>query len=183
MLVFLLFPLIGDVRQKQADSDQLQNDFFAFETGIRRIERAVAQIDSVSTTDKGLVEAALPASPDVPNLLVVINSLIIDAGLITENISIQENVAVREQAAQISGRLVEAGLRTQELADQGIGVAEVSFTARGTYESFKAFSEAAEKSLRLFDLATIDFSAVQQSGGSTQFRFDVTMRTYYIFAQ
>lgn len=57
----------------------------------------------------------------------------------------------------------------------------LKFSTRGTYDDFKAFLEDLESSLRIVDLVTLDITPDAGAiGGQPVFRYDLTIRTYWL---
>lgn len=134
---------------------------------ITSTQSVIDQFEALEQSDIARVEAALPKELDLPNLLVLVESLISSSGLIVQDIDVRSTARVAPQAA------------TQEPPSEGREEASIDFSMIGTYESFRSFLEDAERSLRIFDAKSLNFSSPSISQGVGGFRFSVTMNTYF----
>jgi hypothetical protein len=87
--------------------------------------------------------------------------------------------------SEISGIISQSGLASKDLAVSDsvssldhTGAVAITFSVRTTYENFKALMDKFEKSLRLFSISSVSFSAPEKEGDLTQ--YTVRLETYYI---
>jgi len=151
VLFVLVRPKIGEIQALRGEFENKQSDAQTIEQRIQTTKKAIAQFDSVSGSDIGMVESALPDESDLPNLFILTHNLISSSGLIGEDIEIKEE-------------------------DGGFGI---SVALHGSYGSFKQFLLEVEKSLRIFDVESIVFSSVgTKSPGMDILTFKVRMKTW-----
>lgn len=134
-----IWPEVGVVQDMRARVGSRQAEVRVIEQRFYATAEAVSQYEKLSAEDIEMVGLALPEEADLPNLYILLQSLISSAGLIGEGIQVNE----------------------------GIGSLGISFTLHGTYESFRAFLIEAERSLRIFDVETITFSSERSSDNIT----------------
>lgn len=147
----LLWPKIGEIQGVRGEVSDKSADGAIIKERVETTRKAISQFQGLSDSDINMVESALPNDVDLPNLFVLIQSLISSAGLIGEDIRVGEDS----------------------------GGVSISFTLRGGYESLKAFLSEAEKSLRIFDLESITFTSSGARGGDeNSFIFGLKMKTY-----
>ena len=60
------------------------------------------------------------------------------------------------------------------------GAYDISFSVKTTYPKFKEFMRYYEKSMRLFTLQNVSFTAPTKSDSSDLINFQVKLRTYYL---
>jgi len=58
----------------------------------------------------------------------------------------------------------------------------LKFATHGTYADFKGFMEELERSLRIVDLASLSLQEADnnQAGQEPRYRYDITIRTYWL---
>lgn len=147
----LLWPKISEIQKLHGELSNKRTDALIISERIETTRKAISQFEGLSAGDMEVIESALPDDADLPNLFVLIESLVASAGLIGENIEVDESLT-------------------------SLGV---SLTLRGEYGALKAFLREIEKSLRIFDLESITFSAPDNLRGSEGgFVFGIKMKTY-----
>ena len=151
VLFTLVWPKIGEIQELHSEFKNKQSDVRIISQRVQTTSEAIAQFDSISDSDIDMVESALPDEADLPNLFILTHNLISSSGLIGENIEIKKR-------------------------RDGIGI---NVTLRGSYGSFKQFLLEVEKSLRIFDVESIDFSSSAiKSSGLDILTFKVKMQTW-----
>ena len=184
VLFFLLvMPKVREVRELASTKTRLQGEVETVREKIVSTKNTIAKFTAIEQGDITRIEAALPKEIDLPNLLVLVESLISSSGLITQDIDVLASKPIVRRAAaqttsQSAGGISPRFLSAPTEEDRGHAVATIAFSMLGTYESFKAFLQDAERSLRIFDVETISFSS-PASGQSAVFSFSMKMKTYY----
>ena len=148
-LVVLVWPKAREVGVLRGEILGSRQDALLVEQKFETTKKAILEFNNLSREDLNAIESALPADADLPNLFILMQSLIASSGLVGEDIKVVER-------------------------DDGL---DIGFTLLGSYESFKQFLSEAEKSLRIFDVQTIIFSADTRETQDT-FKFLVTMKTW-----
>jgi Tfp pilus assembly protein PilO len=149
VLVVLVWPKAREIGVLRGEILGGREDALLIEQKFETTKKAILEFNNLSREDLAIIESALPADADLPNLFVLMQSLIASSGLVGEDIKVVER-------------------------DDGL---DIGFTLLGSYESFKQFLSEAEKSLRIFDVQTIIFSADTRETQDT-FKFLVTMKTW-----
>jgi len=150
LLVMPKFTELGDFKDKVAKQE---DNLKIVNEKFEATKAAIAKFQVMTSKDRELIDLALPDEEDSPDLYVLVDSLVYSAGLITENIKIE----VRE-----------------------INDIDITISAIGSYGSLKAFILGAQKSLRIFDIESINISSEDKRGAeSSNFKFEINMKTYY----
>jgi len=187
VLVFVLvlpeFKELGSLRDRllkqKEETAQIRNKF-------ETTRQAIIQFERLIPKDIERVNLSLPDKMDLPDLLVLVDSLIAQAGLIGEDINISFPSVKEGKPAiflpQTAGVITPKFIKQEEFS--GRGEANINLSVIGSYESFKAFLEQLEKSLRIFDVQSVSFSTPQTAERiAGAFRFGVSMKTYYNIVQ
>lgn len=184
LFFLLIMPQFREVRDLRSTKTRLQGEVETVREKITSTKKAIAKFEALKQEDIARIEAALPKEIDLPNLLVLVESLISSSGLITEDINVQESKPIVVRATEQATSQGAGGISPRFLSgltgeDRGHRAATIIFSLLGTYESFKGFLQVTERSLRIFDVETISFSSPTGGEGSGVFRFSVKMNTYY----
>lgn len=180
----LVAPQFGEVRDLGGTKARLQEELATTQGKITSTKKAIGRFMALEEEDIARIEAGLPEEVDVPNLLVLVESLIFSSGLITQDIDVRvPEPVVRRPSPQAAsarpGSIAPRFLNQAPEEDRGYKEVAISFAMLGTYESFKGFLQAAEQSLRIFDVETISFFSAASGEASGVIRFSMKMNTYY----
>lgn len=149
--------------QTQTQANYLEGHF----ADLRRLSE---QLSRVNREQLARFTTVLPAEPDVPGLLVQIAEIAKQSGLLVNSIQFSN---VEASAAQPGGGSDEAVLPEQRPMAELETVAINLSVSRGNYAKLKQFLTNLESSLRLIDVATVNFS------GSDETTFSIAMQAYY----
>ncbi len=151
LLVPKIRPLLaGGEYDFSATQTQLTDD----EAYIRRTEETVASFGKIEVEKRDRVTAIIPLDPDIPGLLVQIDDI------------------ARNNKMALSA--IDTAVDEKNVTQQGRKTIRVSLSVTGgDYEQFKLFLGDLERSLRLFDVTTMTFSAEGTVYG-------LVLKTYYI---
>jgi len=142
----------------------------------------VAKFQALAKKEKERVSAALPQSAALPDLYVLVDSLVTSSGLVSEDISISiEEPAKTKQISNLQQGSAVVPTLLKPASDEGLSRAMISVSILGEYEAFKGFLQSLERSLRIFDIQSIDFASPRRlkGGGFEPFRFSITVKTYF----
>ena len=184
LFFLLVMPQFREVRDLKVANTRLRGEVESVREKITSTKKAIAKFKAIEQEDIARIEAALPKEIDLPNLLVLVESLISSSGLITQDIDVLASKPIVVRAAAQTTSQGARGISPRFLSkateeDRGHRAATIVFSMLGTYESFKGFLADAERSLRIFDVETISFSSPASGEGSGIFRFSMKMKTYY----
>jgi hypothetical protein len=115
-----------------------------------------AQYANVSDDQKQKMSVMVPDSVDKIRLLDEVSGIAAQAGLTFENLAYSEGT----------------------VAPSGLGSAGISFTVKTTYPKFKELMDDFEKSLRLYSIQSVSFSAPGKEGDPTSYQVKLT--TFYM---
>lgn len=115
----------------------------------------VTAYQKISEQEKTAMKIMLPESVDKIRLLHELNTISVTTGIPLKDLMTSEN------QAQADGK----------------GVVNLSFTTKTTYARFKELMSVIEKSMRLYSVKSVSFSAPDEGDLIT---FNVTLETYYL---
>lgn len=127
-----------------------------------RYDTLNSDVNSISAADQAKLEALLPSSVDTVDLLVKINGIAKGSAMTLSDVKI-----TTEQArSNNSGNNTIAGL----------GTVTFNFNINGSYGALRQFLFNIEKSLRLVDITSINFNAVERE----PYQYAIELKTYWI---
>lgn len=145
-------------------------------------EAALAEFRGIREQDMDLIDKAVPQELDLPNILVLTQSLSSSAGLIIEDISVE--VQEEKDSLLVYGLQAQPGAITpgviKDPRQENIRTAVISLDVGGGYQSFKAFLGVLEKSLRISDVQSIAFFVKEEKEGFQEIRFSLVINTYFL---
>jgi hypothetical protein len=115
-----------------------------------------AQYSKISVDDKAKMAIMVPESIDKVRLLSEVSNLVESTGLTASDIGVTDGNS----------------------ALPGRGVMNVSFTVKTNYPKFKELMDDVEKSMRLYSIQNVTFSAPAKEGDLTSYQ--VQLQTYYL---
>lgn len=183
VLVFVLvLPQLEGIMSLTSKLSKNQKEAQDVKSKFETTRRAISQFQSLKDADIAVVESAFPSKVDLPDLLVLTDSLISRAGLLGENIAISVSedgpAKPNPQISVAAGAIAPRFISPAEVS--GRGEVNINFSVVGNYESFKVFLGTLEKSLRIFDVQSISFATPPESEKiAGAFRFGVSMKTYF----
>ena len=150
LLVMPKFTELGDFRDRVVKQEE---NLKIVNEKFEATKAAIAKFEVMTNHDRELIDLALPDEEDSPDLYVLVDSLIYSAGLITEDIKI-------------------------EVGD--INDIDITISAIGSYGSLKAFILGAQRSLRIFDIESINISSDEKKEAeANNLNFEISMKTYF----
>ena len=114
----------------------------------------------LSPSKKELVDLAIPFSSDKTNLINVLNNLAKDNGLVVNSISTE----------------LESAKLQKVKSDSTLAYISTTLDLEGSYDSFKEFIRNIEKSLRIFDIESIEIKSLPEKDLVS---FTVIGKAYY----
>jgi len=150
---FLVKPQFSEVGELSDRKLRQEDNLRIVKEKLATTKTAILQFKEIATRDIELIDLALPTEEDSPDLFFLVDSIASSAGLAVGNIEVA----------------------AEEVSDISIIV-----TASGSYESLKGFVLGAQKSLRIFDVSSIDLSiADTNEAGFTSLDFEIMMKTHF----
>ncbi|MCB9808959.1 type 4a pilus biogenesis protein PilO [Candidatus Nomurabacteria bacterium] len=135
-------------------------------------EQLLARYNAFTQADLANLETMLPSHVDNVKLVSIdIEQLASEHGLILKDVSVEEAQDAVADPAQVSNPL---------------GTILIDFSTLGSYDAFIDFLDALEKSLRIIDIQSVDFSQQPRRDreGNVEvpdyYEFQVTMATYWL---
>lgn len=160
---------IGNVQSEVERYDTAINDAKSL---IDQRDALLDRLNALPQADRDRLLKVLPDSVDNVRLALDIDAIASSLGVSLSQI----DVAVSQDQAQSTDSsargLGDTLSPTTEVYDQ----VDISFTVEATYEDFKAFIVALEKSLRLVEITEISFTRTE----GDLYTFDVTLTTFWL---
>lgn len=122
--------------------------------------------NNIDTTDLARLTTLLPDSVDNVVLILDLNALAARSGLLLSNIDVMKNDA---KSANSAGALPATGVSP-------VGSIDLSLSAVGTYNAFRAFLTGVEKSARLLDIRDL----VVKGSDTGSYVYKMTLRIYWL---
>ncbi len=118
-----------------------------------------------------VVSIALPADEDVAGAFQQIYTIAAASGISIQQFSVNTSVGL-SSADEGNNKKKDAQ------AVRSVGTAQINLYLSGTYESFKAFVEAAERNMRIMDITNLKIQPAGRTSGNI-FLFNLTINTYF----
>jgi hypothetical protein len=118
-------------------------------------EQLQSQYSRISDDQKSIMRVMVPDSIDKVRLLSEVSNILLQSGFSPRELSYSDG-------STVGGR----------------GSASLSFSVRTTYPKFKELMDTFEKSMRLFSIQNVTFSASQKESDPTSYQ--VKLETYFI---
>ncbi|OGF61944.1 hypothetical protein A2926_00490 [Candidatus Giovannonibacteria bacterium RIFCSPLOWO2_01_FULL_44_40] len=132
-------------------------------------DEIMATYNSIPGSKLDRLNNFLPQKPDSGSVLVMLENLTRDRGMRLRRV---EFAKTEPQPQTTPGQTAAKIVRPEETKFSAISYA---FTVSASYEAFRSFVAALEKSLRVVDVTDISFSG----GQSNLFEFTLKARSYY----
>ena len=162
---FLVWPQYVALNKSKSDLVVKQGAVADRKTAMSRVKGLITDLEkkrqSLSAMDEGL-----PASPDLPSLLVNIEYLASQSGMALENLQI---------AGSSTGPSNPSGQSKKQ--DSSTGIITIDLTVNGQYPQLQALILNIERNLRLLDIKSINFA--QPSGETGTRSYALQFMTYY----
>jgi len=183
-LFTFVFPKFESTKTLRDKIFQRRNDTKTAEAKLETTRKTIIKFESISEQDKYLVDLALPREVDLPDIYVLVQSIIAKSGFIERDISVSLSgggEGIYETAGQDSGGRGSRRGVVYIQQDEGKPTAiNISFSVLGGYEAFKALLAEIEKSLRIFEIQTMGLSYTTSGDKEFEgFTFNISMQTHY----
>lgn len=138
----------------------------------------IEAINRISKDDLDRIDQSMPQGQQAASLLVYFESLAGKNGLALKSIDLSEKVQSAAAAGSGSSQPKPGGAVVPAPQTSLSSIKDFPLTMHliGTYDSFKGFLRALEKSSRIIDVKTVVFAS---SGVGGVFNFTVQAKTYY----
>ena len=131
---------------------------------LEKVSSLLARYQSIPKLGE-VVSVALPPDEDVAGAFQQLYTIAAASGITIQQFSVNTGIGL-------------SSTKGDAPAVRSVGTAQINLFLNGTYESFKAFVEAAERNMRIMDISNVKVQPVNRSGGNT-FLFNLTIHTYY----
>ncbi|GEM_PF-4989934 len=135
------------------------------------------KIKSVSKADLERVELALPKGSGMEGLIRVIDYYGVQNGVLVKSIALAEQEG--ERAAQPGADLSvpRPGGAPEAAVDKSRKEMAIMLEGAGSYDNMKRFLDALEKNIRIIDVESVTFPAMQSPAETI--KFSIKAKTYY----
>ncbi|MDX1535587.1 MAG: GspMb/PilO family protein [Candidatus Spechtbacterales bacterium] len=130
------------------------------------IENSSDFLDSLTSSERHLLDLALPGEPDRINLANVIYRMISEHGLIANRVSVE----------------LESSSRASASDDSGVSEVSIIMGVDGSYEALKSFLVAMEENMRITDVGSVIIESDDQPEDRRPpvYSFDIQGKAYYL---
>ena len=160
----------GSVAAARTEVNRLDSALEAADAFAARSEELDRERLALPADKLARLEALIPDNVNNIQLILDLDELANRTGVRLSNF----NVGTSEEGEE-SGTGDEGGSLALNSSD-AIDSIQITVTAEGSYAAFRAFLEAAEKSLRLLDVVTVNVD----SATSGVYKYDMTFRIYWL---
>lgn len=157
------------VQPQWRDIGALQKQRESFETTLARFREfrkirddLLSKYNAISKEDAARLRRMLPATTEGGSIIVQLENMSRQHGLLLKRVN------VAEKKPQ-TGTVIQVGTKPYE-------VVPIDFSVSGPYESFRAFLEELETSLRLIDVSAVSFVAGQENS----YEFTLQAQAYWL---
>jgi Tfp pilus assembly protein PilO len=182
VLFLLIMPKVTQIQNIREGILIQQDNIEILDLRLENFEKQTLKFNSVSDDDLAVLDKLLPYEVDLPNLLVVMDSLITRSGLATEDIvvstTIEEgNVAFNDTSVPSK----EVARKKEDQIKEALRSTSLNVFVKGSYDSFKEFLKKTEKILRLSEVEKIRLSspAVKENEFEGS-EFSVTVKSHFV---
>ncbi len=161
---FLVKPGISQIKDLRLEANSKKEELTNIQEFLAKFEVLKKQYEGGEAKLKK-AEQVLPQKPDIPGILVQLETLASENGLLLEDINYSLPVIGQAGTAKEAFRKVAIDL---EIA--------------GSYKSFKGFLVSVQNNLRIMDISDINLSAqIKETEGGTiiSYTYNLTMNVYY----
>ncbi len=134
-------------------------------------QKLLAQYNAFNPNDITRLQTMLPDQVNNIGLILDLNNIATSYGMALENV----DVSTPNTSTSQSGTVGAVGPDSQKYASLTL-----HFATYGSYDEFRSFLTALEQSLRIVDLQTLTITPQTASGGVAQYRYDMTLETYWL---
>lgn len=156
---WILWPLYGDITAALLSREQNQNNLAQRKKLTENLERLISQYNERGG-DIASLNKAIPSGQNIPELLVNLEAIASENGLIFGSVN----------------------FKTKDFKASGIKTLITEIKVKGSYPAFLNYLKALEKSLRIFDAASVSFAGVgpgQVGAKLDNLEFNLIVNTYY----
>ncbi|OHB19746.1 MAG: hypothetical protein A2854_03785 [Parcubacteria group bacterium RIFCSPHIGHO2_01_FULL_56_18] len=174
LFFFYTKPAYDGVRDVQTKIDQYDQALNKAAELQKLKQSLLSRFNAFNPTDVDRLHKLLPDHVDNVRLVLDLDTLASQHGFALQNVVIN---APNTSAAQTGAEQVSIGPSRQTYDSLTL-----RFATSGTYPKFVEFVNALENSLRLVDVVALTMDADAGGGGGTEptYRFDITLRTYWL---
>lgn len=155
-------------------------------------EALLSRYNAFDPIAKDRLQKMLPDHVDNVRLILDMDSLAAKFNMPIQNVAIQTDSSNEKSESQMSvkpaaGMGAVAGAASNKTAVSTISASKqkyesltLSFSTRTTYDTFIAFIEALQSSLRMVDIISLSVSPEGSSKGERLYNYDITIKTYWL---
>ena len=184
VIVFFIIPGWQQFLAVRADTKHLRDIDSEIDTLTQKRDALVQEISGISKDNFQRLDQVLPAAPQGPEFLVILQQLAAAHGLQMDKLDLSETLSTKSRIAEESARsnFAPAGTGAKSsFAPAGAGPKEGSYKTVGAsmelvgeYQPFKDFLHDLESYIRIIDVDTLTLSPSKAG-----FDFKLTVKTYY----
>ena len=169
--ILLTNPLYGEIQVLRAQDSEYQNALLNSRQLAEVRDGLLAKYNSLDPLSVERLQKIVPDTVDNLKLIIELTRISESHSIVVKNVQFDPN---KEQVD--TSKIAKAGQVSNENALYD--TFELDFIVEGSYANFLAFLADVERSLRIVDIASIDFSSVNNSVFSENYTYNVTIKTY-----
>lgn len=156
-------------------------------------EALLSRYNAFDPLEKDRIQKMLPDHVDNVRLILDMDSLAAKFNMTIQNVAIQTDNSDEKSGSQSSAKSPASGMgalasapsnktavSTISASKQKYESLSLSFSTRTTYDTFIAFIEALQSSLRMVDIVSLSVSPQGSSKGERLYNYDVAIKTYWL---
>lgn len=166
VVVFFVIPLYEDINLMKAHIGEKKDVVFKLKKLVEKIERwQIVLAEEKDNIDR--IDLSLPQNKDLSNLIVSLENLGSASGISLQSVDVKSASKRRS-------------LRSGDGAQKGFNSIDLVLELNGSYPAFKVFLSKLESNIRIFDVKSISFGAIEdESNISGEFNFSISGTAYY----
>lgn len=169
LLLWIARPYWDEVNILRAEKAQLSDQLARLHDLETLRDELINTYNSIPKDKLERLNAMLPPQAEVGNLLVTLERLAAERGIKLRNI----NFTLERDRSQTAA---STELTSQELKASPLKKVSYTFSISGSYESFRTYLAALEKTLRLVDVGEISFGS---AGLANVYDINIRAKSYY----
>ncbi len=164
-------PLISSGTTADPGITELQSEKKVLETALETAKQSAQKLSELETQYNAITEEQKAALENVlPNTIDEVRLIIYIQNIGTQNKTPLKGVSVLVgEGGSVNAAAMPSEAGT-ELVRAGYEPVAVSFTVKATYNQFLSLVEKLEKSLKIFDITSVEFSSTDTKAGTYEFK-------------
>ncbi len=151
------------IKELKQERDVLNSALDTARQAAQKLATLETQYNSITPEQKTALENVLPSTIDEVRLIIYAQNIGVQNKTPLKDVTVSESdssTAQQSTATEAGAALVSAGYEP----------VAISFTVKATYNQFLSLVEKLEKSLKIFDISSVEFSSADTKAGTYEFK-------------